>query len=951
MGPQRDAPITFLFTDIEGSTRLWEEQPEAMRSALARHDRLLAETITGHHGRVFKTIGDAFCAAFAEPRDALGAAVAGQSALRELDDGPPLRVRMALHCGEADERDNDYFGPTVNRVARLLATAHGGQVVISGEVAARLGRLDGGLALRDLGSHRLRDLSRPIQVHQLVAPELADEFPPLRSLSSLPNNLPPQLSSFIGRERELAAVLERLAEHRLVTLTGIGGAGKSRLALQAAATRLNHEPDGAWLVELAPVRDPALVPHAVATALGLAERPGMSAAELVREHLLSKRLLLLLDNCEHLLDHTAALADELLQSSAGVRILATSREALGIAGEASYQVPSLELPTDAMASAALLGIESVQLFVERARAARAGFALSSENAAPVVQICRRLDGIPLAVELAAARVRAMSPAQIADRLDDRFRLLTGGSRTALPRQQTLQGLIDWSYDLLHDDERLLLARLSVFVGGFTLEAAESICGTAPLEPWQVLDLLTSLVDKSLLVFDDEPASRYRLLETVRQYAREKLGAGEAAVAARSRHGEYYADWLRSLEPSFSGSGQVEVMQQITAEHDNLRSALEWWTAGPTADQAAELAVRLAWFWFVRGHWSEGVERLGRVLNVPDLSAAGRVLVLRRLGQIETLRGRGGEATAAAEEALALDRRHGTPASLASTINLLANVCFHWRQFDRALELYREGLALKTELDDAEGRAVALTGLANIALELEQYDDAERYQREVLTIFRVLDHSLGQAAAMANLANSIAYLGRLDEARALVEQAQEINRRIGNPKGAAVNSATIGLLELSLGRYDSATKHLLAALAAHRELGDRLTELSLLSDLGRTALEAGHPDEAGAWFAELAPRLQSETQPYLEMVLLSAVASLATDPTVAATALGAEETAAQMAHRALNNLDRRRVQALSVRLGEELGTAALDAALATGRAMSREQALELAGAVLARCAVV
>lgn len=944
MGPQLDHPTTFLFTDIEGSTRLWEEQPEAMRSALARHDRLLAEAIAGHRGRVFKTIGDAFCAAFGEPSDAVAAAVAGQRALSRLD-GLPLRVRMALHSGEADERDDDYFGPTVNRVARLLATAHGGQVVVSGEAAARLGRLDDGLALRDLGSHRLRDLARPIQVHQLVAPELADDFPPLRSLSSLPNNLPLQLSSFIGRERELAAVLERLAEHRLVTLTGIGGAGKSRLALQAAAARLSHDADGAWLVELAPVREPGQVPHAVAATLGLVERPGRSAGELVREHLVGKRLLLILDNCEHLLDQAAAFADGVLQQCAGVRILATSREALGIAGEASYQVPSLELPADTAAPAALSQIESVQLFVERARAARAGFALSGENAAQVVQICRRLDGIPLAIELAAARVRAMSPEQIAARLDDRFRLLTGGSRTALPRQQTLQGLIDWSYDLLEEDERLLLARASVFVGGFTLEAAEAVCGTAPLEAWQVLDLLTSLVDKSLLVFDEEPASRYRLLETVRQYAREKLGAGEAAVALRSRHGEYYADWLRSLEPSFSGAGQVEVMRQITADHDNLRSALDWWTAGPTADQAAGLAVRLAWFWFVRGHWSEGVERLSRMLNMPELGPVARVQVLRRLGQLETLRGRGGEAAAAAEEALALDRLHGTPASLASTVNLLANVCFHWRQFDRALELYREGLALMTELDDPEGRAVALTGLANIALEHEQYDDAERYQREVLTIFRVLDHSLGQAAAMANLANSLAYLGRLDEARALVEQAQEINRRIGNPKGAAVNAATLGLLELSLERYDAATEHLLAALAAHRELGDRLTELSLLSDLGRTALEAGRPDEARAWFAELAPRLREETQPYVEMVLLSAAASLAPDPHLAATALGALETAVQAAHRPLNRLDHRRIEALTDQLAQELGGGALAAAQATGRAMSREQALELAASVL------
>ncbi len=447
--------VTFLFTDIEGSTRLWEDFPEAMRSALARHDALLQEAIEQHNGHVFKTVGDAFCAAFVSAQEALEAALEAQIALQNpqftLAENRTLRVRMALHAGPAEERAGDYFGPTLNRIARLLATGHGGQVLLSQTVEA-LARnaLPAGAGLKDLGRHRLKDLQQPEQVFQLLHPALPADFPKLKSLNPQQNNLPQQLTSFVGRETEIAAVERLLADARLLTLTGPGGAGKTRLALQVAAETVDQYPDGVWLVELAPLSDPALVPQEIASALDIREEAGRALAQTLVEQLSARQLLLVLDNCEHLVEACAQLADRLTRACPQLKILASSRERLGVAGEITYAVPSLSLPTcDPIPPLeTLLQYEAVRLFVERASAVLPGFVPTPANAPALVQICRRLDGIPLAIELAAARVKVLPVEQIARRLDDRFRLLTGGSRTALPHHQTLRATIDWSYNLL-----------------------------------------------------------------------------------------------------------------------------------------------------------------------------------------------------------------------------------------------------------------------------------------------------------------------------------------------------------------------------------------------------------------------------------------------------------------------------------------------------------------------
>jgi predicted ATPase len=461
-----------------------------------------------------------------------------------------------LHTGQAEWREGDYYGSAVNRADRIMSVTSGGLILLSAVTAELVGDLlPEGTKLRNLGQHRLRSLDRPERIYQLVHPDLPADFPPLKSSVTIPNNLPAQMTSFIGRGEELEQVKRLLISgesmedgttdinsHRLITLTGPGGTGKTRLSLQVAGDLLNHFPDGVWLVELAQVAEPGLVAQAVAAALGLQEQPGRPLIAMLADSLRRKKLLLILDNCEHVIDTSAQVASVLLPSCPALTILASSREALGIAGERAYRVRSLPLPSDGtdLSIQELADFAAIRLFVNRAKAVKTEFALTPENAPAVLQICQRLDGIPLAIELAAARARVLSPQQIANRSDDRFRLLTGGSRTALPRQRTLQALIDWSYDLLSEPECSLLRRLSVFSGGWTLDAAEVITGTEPIEAYEVLDLLEQLVNKSLVVAEETDwGLRYRLLETVRQYAQEKLAAKYEASAVRDRHLAYF----------------------------------------------------------------------------------------------------------------------------------------------------------------------------------------------------------------------------------------------------------------------------------------------------------------------------------------------------------------------------------------------------------------------------
>jgi predicted ATPase/class 3 adenylate cyclase len=593
--------VTFLFTDLESSTRLWEEHPDAMRDALARHDEILRDAVDAHRGRIVKGRGDGLHAVFATAEGAIEAAVEGQVALGAENWGEtgPLRARMGLHTGVAEQRGGDYFGPVLNRAARLAAVAHPGQVLCS-LATAELVRdsVAAPVALVELGRHQLRDLARPELVFQATHPELSVEFPPLRSVDAFPGNLPVQVTSLVGRGEEIAAVGRALAEARLVTLTGVGGVGKTRLAVQTAAEVVPSYVDGAWLCELAAAGDPDAMVQVIAAALGVHPDLAVPLNVRVREWLRARRALVVLDNCEHLLDAASRFADEILRGCLEVRLLATSREPLDIDGERVMRVRSLRLPDPATEFEDVTATDAVQLFVERASSAEPDFQVTPAVERTLAEICRRLDGIPLAIELAAARVVSMSPGEILERLDERFRLLTGGRRTAVERHQTLRATVDWSYSLLEPSEQLVFDRLGVFPSSFDVAAAGAVASGRGIEDWDVLDALNGLVHKSMVTtIPGADATRYQLLETMRQYAREHLDQGGDADRCRRAHAAHYAQFANEVSNAFATGEDVgAAWAKYQLELDNYRAAVTWALDSDTpgdSDLALYIAVRLA----------------------------------------------------------------------------------------------------------------------------------------------------------------------------------------------------------------------------------------------------------------------------------------------------------------------------------------------------------------------
>lgn len=660
--------VTLLLADVEGSTRLWQTQPEEMTAAIARLDRTVCDIIAAHHGvrPVEQGEGDSFVVAFTRASDAVACAL-------ELQRAPlaPVRLRIGVHTGEVQLRDEgNYIGTTVNRTARLRDLAHGGQTVLSGTTEDLvLDWLPTDAWLTDLGSHQLRDLPRPERVVQLCHPDLRNDFPPLRTRETVvAQHLPVQFTSFVGREAEMNDVRQILADNRLVTLTGAGGVGKTRLAVQLAAEIAGEFGGGVWLVDLAPITDPGLVPVAVIRALGLPDQPGRSTMDTLLRFVGDRRMLLVLDNCEHLLDACAALIIDLQGGCPAVTLLATSREPIGVAGEVSWRVPSLSLAD-----------EAIELFTDRARKVRPDFRLADDNTATAAEICRRLDGVPLAIELAAARVRVLSPTEIRDSLHDRFRLLTGGARTAVRRQQTLRASVDWSHALLTEPERVLFARLAVFMGGFDLRAAQAVAGGGDVETYQVLDLLTLLVDKSLVVAESTSGrTRYRLLETVRQYALEKLGESGQGDTVRDHHRGYYTEMAALLDIP-ARTGHEQRLEQAETEIDNLRAGFAWSRENSDIDLALQLASSLQPLWLARGRIGEGLAWFDAALTDQDADPAAVAPAVR--------------ARALADHAV-LDAYVGATASL---------------------EQAQEALAIARELDDPALLARALTACGGIAV--------------------------------------------------------------------------------------------------------------------------------------------------------------------------------------------------------------------------------------------
>jgi predicted ATPase/class 3 adenylate cyclase len=616
--------VTFLFTDIEGSTKLAHQYPSQWELLRGRHHAILQAAVDAQNGYVFQIIGDAFCVAFSSASEALNAALEAQRCLLAEDWWPaPIKVRMGIHTGTAQlKEDGQYIGYTsLAMTQRIMSAGHGGQVLLSGATRELVrDMLPANASLLELGEKRLKDLQRPESLYQLSAIGLPVSFPPLKTLDSFPNNLPSQLTTFIGREQEIIEIREILQNHRLVTLTGSGGTGKTRLSLQAAADSLETFKHGVWFVELAPLTDPDLILQTILSTIGISEQPGKEPFELLKEYLQGKITLIVLDNCEHLVAGSARVVNALLSAVPGLKVLASSREALGVQGEAAYPVPSLSLP-DPNRLPALEQVsqyEAVRLFIDRALLVQPHFAVTNQNAPAVAQICHRLDGIPLAIELAASRVKALSPDQIARRLDDRFRLLTGGSRTALERHQTLRAALDWSYNLLTEDEKVLLCRLSGFMGGWTLEAAEQVCSLEGIE-FNVLDQLTQLVDKSLVnAHITGRDSRYSMLETTRQYGAEKLFDSDEGELLHQKHADYFLALAEQADKEIHGPHQLEWIDNLETERDNLRVALDWsLTAGHT-EVAARFFNSLNWGSYMRGHFSELNEWFKKITALDDI---------------------------------------------------------------------------------------------------------------------------------------------------------------------------------------------------------------------------------------------------------------------------------------------------------------------------------------------
>lgn len=1021
--------LTFLFTDVEGSTRLWERHGEAMGEALRAHDAILHRAIGARRGHVFKTVGDAFCAAFPDAADAVAAALDGQIALAQADWPPPgrLHVRMALHSGQAEARGGDYFGRPLNRCARIEALAHGDQVLLSEATAALLAeRLPAGAALVDEGSHRLRDLSRPERIFRLRHPVLPEDRPPLRSLDSRPNNLPVRPSSFLGRERELAELQARLGRTRLLTLNGVGGLGKTSLALQAAAECLDDYPDGLWFVDLAPLTEAALVASTTAAALGLREEPGRDLVDTLMEYLRDRGLLLILDNCEHLIEACAALAGRLLRHCPKLRILATSREALNVDGEMVWRVPPLALPelgegrvragarrvaesgaalelgatridgaveageagTDPVAD--LLRSEAAALFVERARQVAPGFALSGRNVAAVAEICRRLDGIPLAIELAAARVPMLPPEKIAERLDQSLRLLSKGRRDARQHQATLEAAIAWSHDLCTEDEQRLFRRLAVFHGGWMAEAAEAICADAQLDAWDILDLLTRLAERSLVETEEDEggAPRQRLLETIRQFASQQWEVSEDdRVSLREAHLAWYGRLALTGDAGLKGAEQADWLRRLEAEHDNFRAAIEWAAEAGTTAEGLRLAGHLWRFWHLRGYVSEGRRHLERLLACADAEsddAAAFAAALHAAGTLAVLQNDLAAARERLERCLGMRRELGDAAGVSATLNNLAmiaaragdfqasrgfleaslevkrqlgdrwaiaNTLFNLAAADRdqgalgeARSRLEESLPLWNELEDRRMEALTLAGIGSLDQIAGENRSAEAHYRASLAILAELEESERIAHILTQLGRLMHAMGEMDQARALLGRSLALALKIDDRVEAANAWLERGRLERYSGNAAAAAMAFGRSEALLADAGNPFVESTLANAVGRLACEQGKLDMARRELKRaLAIRLEHGRRPWIvsaieSFALLDAAAGRMSRACTLAEAARSERRTLGMPLESFEELELG--EALE-RATASLDTASVEAARARGAGMTVGDAVALA----------
>lgn len=821
--------VTFVFTDIEGSTRLLKRLRERYATLLEEQRLILNGAFAQWNGHVVDTRGEEFFVAFPRATDAVAAAVQAQRGLADhvWPAGMQVHVRMGLHTGEPWVAEEGYTGMDVHRAARIASVGHGGQTLLSETTAALvMDELPEGVTLQDLGRHRLKDVPRMERIRQLVIEGLPSEFSPLKSLESqLPNstiqkprhNLPSELTPFIGRDDELDEIAHNLRDPsiRLLTLIGVGGMGKTRLALHVAADMVDEFPDGVWLMEFAKLRDPELVPQHAAAALGVSAHEAteeLDYTDVLTNYLRDRELLLLLDNCEHLVEACAELAEKILKNCPNVQLFATSREILGIPGEHTFIVPALDVPLESVDLQELETCEATRFFIDRAIAAHPLFKPTAENSRSIVDICYRLDGMPLAIELAAARVKILAPDQIAELLQDRFQLLTGGPRTALPRHQTLHATLEWSYNLLTEPEQQLLTKLSVFSGGWTLEDVEGLLSAEDISTTVLLDLLSNLVDKSLVtVSHQQEATRYGMLETVDQFATELLSASGEIEQYRRRHADHFIAMAEEGDPELRGADQKKWLEKLDAEHENFRAALRWTTSSDQADAAARLVGALGWFWYLRGYWMDARQWLTRSMDmVSDPEPYLRAKAICRAGGFELIQG----------------NLAGPP------------------------ELVREALDIFTDLGDREGMAWCLNLLGQIdSFANVDRDRGLRNLTQSLEHFRELGDNWGVAWATRYLGQLAELEGDFERSFSLQEDALKVFEEIGDLWNAAHSLFLIGGTYRDSGDYLAAEE---AYLKSHRMcamIDDHVMGAHALQGLGMAAFELGRNQDASVHFHE------------------------------------------------------------------------------------------------------
>ena len=847
--------VTFLFTDIEGSTLLAQKHHDRLPEVLNLHNSILHKATESNSGFVFRIVGDAFCCAFATCEDAIRAAVDAQRALgRESWGEAVIKVRMGIHSGYAEWNGTDYMGYiTLARVNRVMSVAFGGQVLVSSESynKSNINEL-GKITFRDLGERRLKDLIQPMKLYQVITEGTQSEFPPLNTLDARPNNLPVQLTSFIGREKDLSELKKLLSNSRLVTLLGTGGTGKTRLALQAGADIIDEYANGVWFADLSALQDPLLLPQNLEQLFAINERHKQTPEELLVEFLKNKELLIILDNCEHLIDACATLAQNILQQSPKVRILATSRESLRCQGESVYKVSSLKHPDpkEKYTPEQLTQFEAVRLFIERALAVNPSFRVNDKNAPALAQICSQLDGIPLALELAAVRTKALSLEDICSRLENRFSLLTGGKRTSLPRQKTLRAMIDWSFDLLSENEKIFWRRLSVFSGGWKLEVAEQICPDELIDQYDILDLTNELTEKSVISFSEQ-SGKFRMLETIRQYGAEKLREAGEEKRFCNKHFDYYLSMCESSFVDMNGPRSKEWLDRFEDDYANIHSALRWASENGLYEQGNRLSFALGKLWEVRGYLFEGNMWLQKFLKDTSVLTPMTISKSKLLaGIIATILGENERALPLTKESLEISRELEDKNGISQCLNVLGMISLDMSNLKDAKDYLSEALHIRRQIGRNIGLCSALNSLGLILIQEGNYENALEHYKEAIEIARELNDDMYKGILYNNIGEVYDYLGNYEKSMEFLELGMEVDKHLGNKNGIGVSMYNLAILAMKKEDYAESERLFTESLVIAKETGFKLSEVYSKVGLAQVLLMKENIDDAETHFVDV-----------------------------------------------------------------------------------------------------